>query len=48
VRASREVVAGVAEIDGNYQKHSRAARELAEAFFDSRKCLTGLLAACDG
>lgn len=46
-RDVREAVAGVAEIDGNYEKHSRAARELAEAFFDSRKCLTGLLAACD-
>jgi hypothetical protein len=43
----REAVAGVAEIDGNYAQHSRAARELAEAFFDSRKCLTALLAACD-
>jgi hypothetical protein len=42
-----EAVAGVAEIDGNYERHSRAARELAEAFFDSGKCLTGLLAACD-
>ncbi len=46
-RDMREAVAGAAEIDGNYEKHSRAARELAEAFFDSRKCLTGLLAACD-
>jgi hypothetical protein len=46
-RDMREAVAGVAEIDGNYAQHSRAARELAEAFFDSRKCLTGLLAACD-
>jgi len=44
-RDVREAVEGAAEIDGNYQKHSRAARELAEAFFDSRKCLTGLLAA---
>jgi hypothetical protein len=47
-RDMREAVVGAAEIDGNYAKHSRAARELAEAFFDSRKCLTGLLAACDG
>jgi hypothetical protein len=44
----QEAVAGVAEIDGNYQKHGRAARDLAEAFFDSGKCLPRLLAACDG
>jgi hypothetical protein len=42
-----EAVAGVAEIDAHYQKHGRAARELAEAFFDSRKCLARLLAACE-
>ncbi len=42
-RDMREAVAGVAEIDGNYEKHCRAARELAEAFFDSRKRLTELL-----
>jgi len=47
-RDMREAQAGVAEIDGNYEKHRRAARQLAEAFFDSRKCLTALLAACDG
>jgi hypothetical protein len=47
-RDMREAVEGAADIDGAYQKHSRAARELAEAFFDSRKCLTGLLAVCDG
>jgi hypothetical protein len=46
-RDAQQAVAGVAEIDGNYETHSRAARELAEAFFDSRKCLAGLLAACD-
>lgn len=43
-----EAVDGVAEIDGHYAKHSRAARELAEACFDSRKCLAGLLSACEG
>jgi hypothetical protein len=42
-----EAVAGVAEIDGNYARHSRAARELAEASFDSRKCLRALLSACE-
>lgn len=44
----REAVEAVAEIDGNYAKHSRAARELAEAYFDSRKCLAGLVSACEG
>jgi hypothetical protein len=43
-----EAVAGVAEIDGNYAKHSRAARELAEAYFDSGKCLKRILSACEG
>jgi len=42
-----EAIAGVAEIDGNYARHSRAARELAEASFDSRKCLRALLSACE-
>ena len=42
-----EAVAGVAEIDGNYARHSRAARELAESSFDSRKCLRDLLSACE-
>ena len=42
-----EVVAGVAEIDGNYARHSRAARELAESSFDSRKCLRALLSVCE-
>ena len=42
-----EALAGVAEIDRNYPKHCRVARELAEEFFDSRKCLQAMLAACD-
>ena len=42
-----EAVAGVAEIDRNYARHCRAARELAEEFFDSRKCLQAMLTACD-
>jgi len=41
-----EAVEGVAEIDSNYAQHSRAARELAEEFLDSRRCLPALLAAC--
>ena len=46
-RDVQEAVAGAVEIDRDYATHSRAARELAEAFFDSRKCLAALLAACD-
>jgi hypothetical protein len=42
-----EAAAGVAEIDANYQRHSRAAREIAETFFDSRECLEALLSACE-
>jgi hypothetical protein len=37
----------VAEIDADYQRHSSAAREIAETFFDSRKCLEALLSACE-
>ena len=39
--------AGVAEIDANYATHSRAAREFAEAYLDSRRCLTTMLEACE-
>ncbi len=38
-------LAGAAEIDGNYAAHSRAAREFAEAYLDSRRCLTAMLQA---
>ncbi|MPZ77591.1 MAG: hypothetical protein GEU77_13825 [Deltaproteobacteria bacterium] len=41
-----EAVAGVAEIDGNYPKHMRAARELAEEYLSSRKWLPSMLSAC--
>jgi hypothetical protein len=41
-----EALAGVAEIDGNYERHRRAARSLAEEALDSRKCLSAMLAAC--
>ena len=46
-RTMDEAVAGVAEIDAKYARHSRAAREIAEELFDSRKCLQALLEACD-
>lgn len=41
-----EAAAGVAEIDANYGRHSRAAREMAEDLFDSHNCLGAMLSAC--
>jgi len=38
-----EAATGVEAITKDYSKHSRAARELAEEFFDSDKVLTALL-----
>ena len=38
-----EAVAGVEEISGNYECHCRAAREIAEEYFDSDKVLPRLL-----
>jgi hypothetical protein len=38
-----EAAAGVEEISANYRRHSRAAREIADANFDSDKVLTRLL-----
>lgn len=38
-----EAAAGVEEIDSNYDHHMRSARAMAEEFFDSRKCLKGML-----
>jgi hypothetical protein len=37
---------GAREIDARYPRHARAARELAEAYFDSRRSLDSALAAC--
>jgi hypothetical protein len=42
-----EAAAAVAEVDANYQRHSLAARELAETYFDSRRCLSDMLSACE-
>jgi hypothetical protein len=41
-----EAVAGVAEIDAEYPRHMRGAREFAEEYLSSTKCLTTMLAAC--
>jgi hypothetical protein len=38
-----ETLAGLEEIDADYEHHCRAARELAEVFFDARKILTHLI-----
>jgi Glycosyl transferases group 1 len=36
----------IAEVNANYERHRRAARELVEAFFDWRKTVETILAAC--
>jgi hypothetical protein len=41
-----EALGGVAEIDGNYPKHMRAARELAEEYLNAEKTLPAMLSAC--
>ena len=41
-----QAIAGVAEIDRNYPEHMRAARELAEEYFNSKKSLPAMLSAC--
>ena len=41
-----EALAGVKEINNNYNFHSIAARKLAEEVFNSEKCLTEMLEAC--
>jgi hypothetical protein len=38
-----DVVAAVGELNGDYPRHARAARALAEEFFDSDKVLRRLL-----
>jgi hypothetical protein len=42
-RTPDEAAAGVAAIEGDYPRHARAARALAEEFFDSDRVLTRLL-----
>jgi hypothetical protein len=41
-----EAVTGVAEIDGNFRQHMRAARELAEEYLSHQKQLPAMLYAC--
>jgi hypothetical protein len=40
--------AAIAEIDANYERHRRAAREIVEAHFDWRTTIHRILSACDG
>jgi hypothetical protein len=42
-----EAAAAVAGVDANYQRQSRAAREVAETYFDSQRCLNDMLSACE-
>jgi hypothetical protein len=42
-----DAAAATAEIDGNYNRHSRVAREIAVDLFDSRRCLPEMLSACE-
>ena len=42
-RSPEEAAAGVGEIDRRYEFHCRAARAVAEEYFDARKVLTSLL-----
>lgn len=45
-RDADEALAGAAEIDGNYEMHSRRAREIAADLFNSDRQLSAMLAAC--
>jgi hypothetical protein len=38
-----EAEAGIREVEVNYQRHAKAAQEIAEAYFDSDKVLNRLL-----
>jgi hypothetical protein len=38
-----EADAGIREIEANYQRHAKAAQDIAEAYFDSDKVLNRLL-----
>ncbi len=44
-RTLEEAAAAVADIDARYSHHMKAARDLAESYFDARRCLPAMLAA---
>jgi len=46
-RDIEDAATATAEIDGNYTRHSRAARQIAVDLFDSRRCLEAMLSACE-
>jgi hypothetical protein len=39
-----EAVAAIQDVEANYARHSKAARAIAEEYFDASKVLTRLLA----
>jgi hypothetical protein len=43
-RTPEEAVTGIREVEANYPRHARAAREIAREYFDSGRVLTALLA----
>lgn len=43
-----EAVSAVADIDANYERHSRSARDFAEQFLDSERSLKLMIDACGG
>jgi hypothetical protein len=44
-RDLEEAAAAASEIDAHYERHRRAARELCEAWFDARRCLSEMIEA---
>jgi hypothetical protein len=38
-----QAAAAIEEVQGNYKRHAKAAREIAEEYFDSGKVLTGFV-----
>jgi hypothetical protein len=40
-----EAINGIERVSADYRRHARAARDLAEAYFDSGRVLSGLLSA---
>jgi len=45
-KTREDVLAGIEAINSQYERHCRAARALAEEYFDARKVLSDLLARC--
>jgi hypothetical protein len=45
---AEDAAAGIEKINGDYDRHCRAARELAAQYLDYRKVLPGILDVCAG